>query len=257
MQSAEYLRSPLLAREGFVHAFFTRNGGVSQVPFASLSFSVAVGDREAAVAENLRRAALALGISCASLYFVSQVHGTATQVADGSEAREEFVLREGDAVLSVGSGVGCAVRSADCVPILIADRRSGAVAAIHAGWRGVEQNVVRASLQRLRALLGSPGELIAAIGPHIGPAAFEVSAEVAERLRLASSQHDVVDASRAKPHVDLRRIVRAQLADEGLEDGAIDDVPGCTFGDAGRFFSFRRDGQRSGRHLSAIVASPR
>lgn len=257
MQTAEYLRSSLLAREGFVHAFFTRNGGVSQVPFASLSFSVAVGDREEDVAENLRRAALALGIPSAHLYFVSQVHGTATQVADGAEPREKFVLREGDAVLSVRSGVGCAVRSADCVPILIADRHSGVVGAIHAGWRGVERNVVRASIEELRVLLGSRGELIAAIGPHIGPNAFEVSAEIAERLRQASSVHDVVDASRAKPHVDLRRIVRAQLTEAGLPDAAIDDVPGCTFADAERFFSFRRDGQRSGRHLSAIVASPR
>jgi hypothetical protein len=149
------------------------------------------------------------------------------------------------------------VRSADCVPVLIADRRSGAVAAVHAGWRGVEQNVVGATLERLRALLGRPGELVAAVGPHIELEAFEVSAEIAERLRHASSVRDVVDASRAKPHVDLRRIVRAQLTDAGLPDAAVDDVPGCTFADAARFFSFRRDGQRSGRHLSAIVASRR
>ncbi len=100
-------------------------------------------------------------------------------------------------------------------------------------------------------------DLIAAIGPHISLAAFEVSEEVAQTLLAASRDPDIVlrspPPSHAKPHVDLRRMLRAELASQGLAEGAIDDVWGCTVLEPERFFSFRRDGKASGRHLSAIV----
>jgi YfiH family protein len=139
------------------------------------------------------------------------------------------------------------------VPIRLADRARAAAGAVHAGWRGVVRRVVGAGVRSLREAIGGAGDLVAAIGPHLSVRHFEVSPEVAEELRAASSDPDVVDTTRARPHVDLRRIVRAQLRDLGLSEAAIDDVPGCTFADGERFFSYRRDGQRSGRLLSAIV----
>jgi copper oxidase (laccase) domain-containing protein len=135
---------------------------------------------------------------------------------------------------------------------LLADRRSGAVAAAHAGWRGAVQGIVSASIEALRALAPDP-DLIAAIGPHISLAAFEVSEDVAETILKASRDPDIVDRSRPKPHLDLRRMLRAELRWQGLKDAAIDDVWGCTVLEPERFFSFRRDGKASGRHLSAIV----
>jgi polyphenol oxidase len=253
MTDADHLTSPLLRDAGFRHAFFTRRGGVSEGPFASLNFSAGVGDAPERVRENLRRAAAALELDAAHVYFASQVHGTSIRRVEPRDDREAVLACEADAIVANAPGVACAVRSADCVPILLADRASGAVAAVHAGWRGVVRRVLESGVQGLRELIASEGELVAAIGPHLSVRHFEVSPDVAEELRAASPDPDVVDRSRARPHVDLRRIVRAQLRELGLRDSAIDDVPGCTFGDVERFFSYRRDGQVSGRLLSAIA----
>lgn len=252
------LHSPLLTRAGFGHAFFTRLGGVSRGPYESLSFSLSVGDDREHVAENFRRAALALGVRAERIYYLSQVHGRQTHVADGNEPSASFLRREGDAVLARALGergqpLACGVRSADCVPILLADRETGAVGAVHAGWRGVACRVVDAAVEALRELTGKRGDFLAAIGPHISLRAFEVGEDVAHALEAASPAREVVDRSSTRPHVDLRRIVRAQLVASGLDESAIDDVLGCTVSEPERFFSFRRDGSKSGRHLAAIV----
>lgn len=246
--------SRLLQAAGFTHAFFTRRGGVSTGPYASLSFSLAAGDEEAHVVENLRRAGRVLGVDAAHLYYLSQVHGREVIELHGGEDRDAVLHREGDALISRATGLACGVRYADCVPVLLADRASGAVAAVHAGWRGVACGVVRAALLRLRALAGGSPDLIAAVGPHISARAFEVSPEVAEELRRASDAERPVVEQGGRPHVDLRCIVRAQLRAAGVHDAAIDDVGGCTVNDPDRYFSFRRDGAASGRHVAAIVA---
>ncbi len=253
MENPSPQQSPLLQAAGFRHAFFTRPGGVSSGPYESLNFSVAVGDQADNVQENLARAARALGVAPERVYFLSQVHGSGVQLLEGSEDRLEVLHEQGDAVVALRGNVACAVRVADCAPVLIGDKTSGAAAAIHAGWRGVVAGVVAAAVHRLRAEVGE-GELVAAIGPHISVANFEVSDDVAAELAGASPDPEVVDRTRGpKPHVDLRRILRAQLRQLGLSDASIDDVGGCTVGDPRLYFSFRRDGRRSGRHLAAIV----
>lgn len=251
-EQAEFLESALLRGAGFRHAFFTRKGGVSQGAYSSLSFSVAAGDSDANVKQNLERAAAQLGIASSRIHFLSQVHGRVAHTLSGSEEQSELIQREGDALVSRAAGLACAVRSADCVPVLLADRRSGAVAAVHAGWRGAVNGVVGSAVEALRAIAPA-SDLLAAIGPHISQAAFEVSNDVAETLLGASRDAQIVDRSRPKPHVDLRRMLRSELNALGLEQAAIDDVWGCTVLEPERFFSFRRDGKASGRHLSAIV----
>jgi YfiH family protein len=249
---AEFLESALLRDAGFRHAFFTRRGGVSEGAYSSLSFSVAAGDSEANVRQNLERAAAVLGVASVRIHFLSQVHGRVAHTLTGREVQSELIRREGDALVSRAPGLACGVRSADCVPVLLADRRSGAVAAAHAGWRGAVNGVVSSAVEALRAIAPDP-DLIAAIGPHISLAAFEVSDDVAETLLNASRDPEIVDRTRSKPHVDLRRMLRAELHALGLSHANIDDVLGCTVLQPERFFSFRRDGQASGRHLSAIV----
>ncbi|WP_437734303.1 peptidoglycan editing factor PgeF [Sorangium sp. So ce1335] len=254
---AEALESPLLGAAGFSHAFFTRRGGVSAPPWDTLSFAVALGDDPAAVRENLERAARRLGISAARLYYLSQVHGVAARVLAGGEDRDDVVREVGDITLSRVAGVGCGVRSADCAPILLADRRSGAVAAVHSGWRGTVLRVVVEAVRALRSLAGSDADLVAAIGPHIEACCFEVGDDVAAELAACSPAGGsavVRGAPGARPHVDVRSILKAQLAEVGLDAARVDDVRGCTACDPARFFSYRRDGQRSGRLLSAIVA---
>jgi len=249
---AEFLESALLREAGFRHAFFTRNGGVSAGAYSSLSFSVAAGDSDENVKQNLQRAAAELGVASPRIHFLSQVHGRVAHILSGAEVQSELIQREGDALVSRAPGLACGVRSADCVPVLLADRRSGAVAAAHAGWRGAVSGIVSSAVEALRSIAPNP-DLLAAIGPHISVRAFEVSEDVAETLVNASHDPQIVDRSRAKPHVDLRRMLRAELRALGLAHSAIDDVWGCTVLQPEHFFSFRRDGKTSGRHLSAIV----
>jgi YfiH family protein len=144
------------------------------------------------------------------------------------------------------------VRVADCVPVLVGARTSGAVAAIHAGWRGVVAGVLGAALAALDGDAGRERERVAAIGPCIGPCCFEVGADVAESIARATDEPRVVTRVVGdKAFVDLRRAVRAQLAKAGVVD--VEDVPGCTRCEPARFFSFRRDAAASGRHLAAIA----
>ncbi len=242
------LTSALLRTHGFAHAFADRTGGISQAPFDAANFGRNVGDEPDRVAENHRRLAEAVGYDGARLFEASQVHGAAVIEAGGDAAA--LRAQPADALVARAPGDAVGVRTADCVPLLVGDRERGAVAAIHAGWRGVVQGVVPAAL----AALGGRA-LLVAIGPHIRGPAFEVGPEVAEEIRRAAGVEVRVGTSAAgKPLVDLAAAIRAQLARAGIAPEHIDDVGGCTLTEPDRFFSFRRDGARSGRHLAVIVA---
>jgi len=248
--------STLLSQAGFRHAFFTRQGGASEGPFRSLSFSTAVGDEPEHVNENLRRAATWLGVEPEQVLYLSQVHGRDPHFYGRGAAppRSQLLTLEGDALGGADPRQAYGVRSADCVPILIGDADSGAVMAIHAGWRGVLAGVLEAAVTCLRQNSGGRGALLAAVGPHISAAAFEVSEEVARSLDAVSPIRGAVSRrDGAKPHVDLRFIVTQKLLALGLIEACIDQIGGCTQLEPERYFSFRRDGKRSGRHLSAIV----
>jgi len=254
--AAAALSSPVLSRAGFAHAFFTRRGGVSEGPFASLHFAVATGDTPENVGENVARAAARLGVEPERILYLSQVHGAGVVEVTEANDRETTLYQEGDAVVArAGQRVACGVRSADCGTLLLGDARSGAVCAIHAGWRGTVRGVVRAGVMRLRQIAGAPVDIVAAIGPHIERCCFEVGDDVAAELSACSSLGDAVvsDQAAGKAHVDLRAILRAQLVEGGVADANIEDVRGCTVCDPERFFSCRRQGPKSGRHLSAIV----
>lgn len=256
MGQADCLRSELLINAGFSHAFFTREGGVSSGPYRSLNFSSGVGDLPDRVQENLRRAAAALKVRVEHLYFLSQVHGNTVVELSGTETRAEVLAHEGDAVTSGSPEIACGVRIADCVPVLLGNLVTGSAGAVHSGWRGTVQNIAE---RAVHALLGDgdPKSLVAAIGPHISVEAFEVGVDVAETLaRCAPGKAIVSHTHGARPHVDLRALIRHQLLEAGLPADQIEDVRGCTFLEPDRFFSYRRDGQRSGRHLAAIVPRP-
>jgi hypothetical protein len=248
------LQSQALAREGVRHGFFTRQGGVSKPPWSSLSFSTGAGDDPAAVAQNFALAADWLGVEPGRIFVLSQVHGCEVRVLEGGELSASVLCEQGDVVLSARRDVACGVRIADCVPVLLVDRRSGFAAAVHAGWRGVARGVVGAAVRALVSRLSAPVDLLAAIGPHIEACCFEVGADVAAELAQASEVGDrAVDRSRQRPHVDLRRIIEAQLVTVAGAPVAVDHVPGCTVCDGARFHSYRRDGPRSGRMLAAVV----
>lgn len=253
VESPLLLTSSLLTRSGVRHGFFMRAGGVSQAPYGSLNFSASVGDDPAAVVANREIGAKALGVSPHRVFRVSQVHGSDVVVVRGEEANSETACRPADAVISDAPGAACAVITADCVPVLLASRTTAHVAAIHSGWRGFVAGIVPRAIETLQAQ--GAGDFVAAIGPHISAAAFEVSSEVAAQLGALAPSFDIVDFSGQRPHVNLRLLARAQLIFAGLDPECIQDVLGCTYLEPSRFFSYRRDGAQSGRQLAAIVTT--
>ena len=257
---ADVVRSGVLSALGVAHGFNLRTGGASVGPYASLNLGRSVGDLPEHVAENHRRFAAVVGYAPGALYETSQVHGAAVHVVDPERAIGQVRALEADALVAPAGGVAVGVRVADCVPVLLFDTRSGAVAAVHAGWRGTVRGVVEAGLQTLLATgAGDPSALRAAVLPHIRRCCFEVGDDVALELLAATPDRDrsVIDRSRSKPHVDLTAIVSAKLRALGVPAGSIDVVAGCTRCEPERFFSFRRDGKQSGRHLAAIVSRSR
>lgn len=251
------LRSHILSSAGFAHAFSTRSGGVSEPPFDSCNLARSVGDDPDRVAENRRRFAAAGGFADRPLFGVSQVHGARALVLRRSDELTRVAGEEADALVATSdSGAAVGVRVADCVPLLVADPEIGLVAAVHAGWRGVVRGVVPRTIETMVELGSASRTLVAAIGPHIRVGAFEVGPEVAEEIAAAVPDVPgliVTPLDGDKPHVDLSRAVRAQLVRAGLSDVHIDDVGGCTSSEPDRFFSYRRDGKRSGRLVGAIA----
>jgi YfiH family protein len=249
------LRSELLTRAGFRHGFSLRTGGVSRSPFEALNLARNLEDDPICVAENHARLAAEVGYAPEHLFEVSQVHGREVLEAHRGQDVHTFRAREADAVWSREADLAVAVRVADCVPVLLACPATRMVCAVHAGWRGVVAEVLEAAVSALVMAGAERSKLLAAVGPHIGVEAFEVSDEVAAEIaRAAAGCPDVVQARAPRPHVDLFRAVRAQLVRGGLETHAIERVAGCTHAEPERFYSFRRDGARSGRHLAVIVA---
>jgi YfiH family protein len=239
------LKSPLLAELGFRNGFSLRAGGASEGPFASLNLGRNVGDDPAAVEENLRRLAVEIGYAAPELCELNQVHGGVVRTMPHERGLD------GDAMVSTREPLG--IRVADCAAVLLADPASGAVAAAHAGWRGVVARVVPNVVRALAALHGSePAQLVAAVFPCIGLDAFEVGEDVAQQL-AAEAGEQVVRRGTGKPHVDLQGAVYSQLIASGLEAARIDLVIGCTFSEPTAFFSYRRDGGATGRHLAVIL----
>jgi polyphenol oxidase len=246
------LRSALLGQ--VVHAFTTRAGGISPPPYDSLNLAMRWGDARENVFENRRRLFGACGVEHA--FFVRQVHGAAVVQITAASAPELPPETEADALVSDVPGVALAVFTADCVPLLVADPATGAVAAIHAGWRGVIAGVVPAALRALNGFYGSrPADLRVALGPAIGPCCFEVGPEVVSAFSTAFPGLALMSMGPAgKPHIDLKRALRAQLQAAGVPAQQIDAGTECTKCTPARFFSYRRDNTRTGQHLSLIVA---
>lgn len=223
-----------------------RTGGVSIGPFASLNLGDHVGDRPEAVAENRRRLAEAAGLPRAPAW-LRQVHGTGVVnvTPDSSPGAEA------DAATAFQAGAVCAVLTADCLPVLFTCRPGRRVAAAHAGWRGLAAGVLEAVISHMDE---DPAELLAWIGPGIGPSAFEVGPEVREAFVVPDAACDIYFTAGVGDHwfADLPGLTRHRL-----EKAGVTSVFGgnyCTFSDAKNFFSYRRDGQ-CGRMATLIWIS--
>ena len=159
-------------------------------------------------------------------------------------------LGEGDALVTNVPGLFVAVRTADCIPILMADPRHGAVAAVHAGWRGTVANIAGKTVREMARLYKTnPSDVLAAIGPGIGRCCFEVGPEVAVQFRELFPDRDDLDR---RTHLDLAEANRRELTAAGVDPAHVECAGMCTYCMGERFESFRRDRERSGRMVSAI-----
>lgn len=237
---AQVLRPDWPAPAG-IHAFTTlRHDGASATPYGQWNLADHVGDVPADVAANRHRLRVEYELP-AEPSWLRQVHGRG--VVDAARVQLET---EADGSFSNQAGVVCAVLTADCLPVLLCSRDGRRVAAAHAGWRGLAEGVLEATV----AAMGG-GALIAWLGPAIGPANFEVGSEV----RAAFVERDPVAAEAfqdSRPghwHADLYALARLRLASCGVD--AVYGGGLCAFADAERFYSFRRDGV-TGRMASVI-----
>ena len=210
-------------------------------------------------AEWQRVAALA-GVERGRLLPLKQVHGHTVVVA-GDDRSGPWQPPEADAIVSRDPSSALVVRVADCAPILLADRQTGAVAAVHAGWRSTMQRIVAAAIDAMNAEFGSnPSDVVAAMGPSLGRCCGEMGEEVVEAFRAAGHpEHDLERwferAAGRKPHFDLWQANRDQLAGSGVPPAQIFSADLCTRTHATRFHSYRAAGQHAGRMAAVIRAA--
>lgn len=257
IDTPERLIAPALgALPGVRHGFFTRRGGVSTGPYASLNTGTGSDDDRAAVLENRARVAAVLGAPPTHLLTPTQVHGTKVVVATLPWAPGGGP--EADAVVADRPGLAVGIGTADCAPVLFADHKAGVVAAAHAGWRGALEGVLEATVAAMEQLGARRYRIVAAIGPAIAQPSYEVGPEFREQFLTADPENDRFFRPADRPgHAlfDLPAYVAARLATRGL--AAVEDLRLDTYADPARFFSHRRGTHAGapdyGRMVSAIA----
>jgi polyphenol oxidase len=256
-----------------VHGFSTRSGGVSELADEKiLNLSFAEWDARENVDENRYRLQRALGADTFTLVAMKQIHSDAIHLFRAAPRQ----ACSGDASTTNQPGLLLAVQTADCVPILLVDPKQRAVAAIHAGWRGTLGRITEKTVGRMRLEFASrPQDLLAAIGPSVGPCCYEVGADFVPKFTAQfADAAEYFDEPRsgeepnplqwlnmappghqppAKPvHLDLRKANRSQLLAADLRAQNIFGSNLCTGCRTDLFFSYRKEGARSGRLLSVI-----
>lgn len=250
--------SALSALPGIAHGFFTREGGVSDGLYGSLNCGLGSSDDRAAVMENRRRVAAALGAPHAPVVTLYQTHSATARVVTG--AQDQADLPKADAVVTATPGVVVGTLTADCCPVLFADPQAKIVAATHAGWRGAVGGILDSTVAEMEKAGADRARIIAAIGPCIGQPAYEVGPEFEAELLALTPDNARFFArihGQERPRFDLPGYVLARLSGLGL--ATVDSAFACTYENESQFFSYRRTTHRKepdyGRQISAIVVS--
>lgn len=239
---------------GVRHAFFTREGGVSQGIYASLNCGFGSGDAAERVAANRIRALDMLDMPADTLVTVHQAHTAEVVIVEG---RWRGAPPTADAMVTNVPGLALGILTADCAPVLFTDQRAGVVGAAHAGWRGALGGVLEATLAAMRGLGARNHDIVAAIGPHIAYRSYEVGEDFPAPFLAKGPDQDFFTQARRPGHLlfDLGGYVARRIARTGVT--AVYRSPFDTCIEESRFFSFRRATQRGepdyGRQLSAIV----
>jgi YfiH family protein len=240
---------------GIRHAFFTREGGVSEGLYASLNGGQGSGDNQAHVRENRGRMAAALGVEPDRFVNVHQVHSPDVVVATGPWPGER---PKADGLVTRQRGLALAVASADCGPILFADGQAGVIGACHSGWKGAFTGVIESTLNAMEALGARRADTVAVLGPTISRAAYEVGPEFSGRFLdadPANARFFVPSARAGHTMFDLPAYIGARMQRSGI--GLFVDLALCTYADERRFYSYRRTVHRGepdyGRLIAAIA----
>ena len=250
------LAPSLSASPNIRHAFFTREGGVSDGIYASLNGGIGSRDAPEKVRENRARMAQALGVAATHFVTCYQIHSPDVIVATEPWTREN--APRADAIVTRVPGLAIGVSTADCGPILFAEAQTGVVGATHAGWKGALTGVLEATVAAMEKLGAERSRISAALGPMIRQPNYEVGAEFVERFTAAAASNARFFAPAARPShamFDLPGYIRSRL--ERAEIKSIEDLGLCTYADPARFFSYRRTTHRAepdyGRHVNAIA----
>jgi hypothetical protein len=239
------------------HGIFTRLGGVSEGQWASLNMSRSTGDAVEPVRENRKRALDVLGLKQEQSLTSWLVHGNHVRVVTHDDLGHDDV--HADAMVTRTRGLALTLRFADCVPVLFHDRVRGAIGIAHAGWMGIVRGVLPATVKTMRNAFGSqPKDIVACIGPSIGPDEFEVGEDVAAQIQAAVREPVILSGGSegqrsggAKPRVNLWAAARSQLEDSGVNQ--IDVAEICTARNTHEWFSHRAERSKTGR-FGAIIA---
>jgi hypothetical protein len=249
------IHSPSLAALPRVrHAFFTREGGVSEGLYASLNGGQGSDDEPARVAENRRRMAIALGVADGALVTAYQIHSATAVAANAPWTRAE--APRADAIVTRTPGLAIGVTVADCAPVLMADAEAGVAGAVHAGWRGALAGVLEAAVEAMEKLGARRPRIAAAIGPLIRQSSYEVGADLVGRFRDADPGNDrfFAPAPRAGHALfDLPGFLLARLETAGISN--MDDLGLDTYADEARFFSYRRSTHRGEADYGRLIAA--
>jgi YfiH family protein len=250
---AESLRADPI---GFPHGFFTRRGGVSTGPFASLNCSLSSADDREAVLENRARVARALGADPDRLLGLTQVHGHAV-----ATAAEPWIAGAGpraDAMVTDRPGIALGIVTADCAPVLFADTQAGVIGAAHAGWRGAVSGVIEATIEAMIALGARADRIAAAVGPCIGQCSYEVGPDLRDAVLARAVAGAVFFAPGQRDdrwQFDLPAYCAARLRAAGV--ACVAELGADTLAGEDRFFSHRRrtlaGGGPIGHQISAIA----
>lgn len=239
---------------GLVHGFTTREGGISTGPFESLNLGWSTGDDDKLVQDNYRLLAEQFKLAPDQVIGIRQTHGSDVIIVDDRASSQSVHTKNGDAVVTSQTSMLLTVRVADCLPILIADLGRRVVGAVHAGWRGTLAGVSAQTVNTMKERFTVEShDLLVAIGPAIGPCCFEVSLGVAELFRQEIGlEGKEVRETDSGAYLDLRAIHVRLLRQLGVRPDRIWVSDECTKCNEKKFFSYRRDGKRSGRMVGLI-----
>jgi len=240
----------------------TRHGGCSRGNYASFNCTPYTGDDADCVRRNQETLCAALPASPQELIIPYQTHGTRSLIIDetyldATPCERHSLLQGIDALITRQPGCCLCISTADCIPVLLYDKKHRAIAAVHAGWRGTAKRILARTLHRMQTAFGTEGnDLIACIGPGISLPSFEVGDEVYEAFRTEGFPMDYISEWKPethKYHIDLWAANRLQLSDFSIPAGQIETAGICTYRQHEDFFSARRLGIKSGRILSGIM----